>query len=78
MHTWFRLVVSRRWVWFCVMRGLVSRSMLGRNVLADLSLVLDVSMVLLVLVDKVVDDLGAAVREEDAVLTWQKEEQARL
>ena len=42
--------------------------LLGLLVVADLALVLDVGVVLLVLVHVVVDDLGAAVGQEDLVL----------
>ena len=42
--------------------------LLGLLVVADLSLVLDVGVVLLVLVHVVVDDLGAAVGQQDLVL----------
>ena len=39
------------------------------GLLADDSLVFDVGVVLLVLVDEVVDDLGAAIRKGDTVLS---------
>ena len=42
--------------------------LLGLLMVADLSLVLHVGVVLLVLVHVVVDNLGAAVRQEDLVL----------
>ena len=42
--------------------------LLGFLVVADLSLVLDVGVVLLVLVHVVVDDLSAAVGQQDLVL----------
>ena len=43
--------------------------LLGLLVVADLALVLDVGVVLLVLVHVVVDDLGAAVGQKDLVLS---------
>ena len=48
--------------------------LLGFLVVADLALVLDVGVVLLVLVHVVVDDLGAAVGQQDLVLSCNAEE----
>jgi len=51
-----------------VVGSLVSLLVLDGVVLADLALVLDVGVVLLVLIDVVVDDLGPAVGQLNLVL----------
>ena len=71
IRSWLRgMVGSRLW---SVVRGrfvIIMITLLGGVVLADLTLVLDIGVVLFVLVHKVVYDLSAAIGKLNAVLAY--------